>query len=49
MRLSLLTKMGVHMFLDDVLMLIVFVTGFVALLALGGAVIEIYNWLRGRK
>ena len=36
MRLSLLTKMGVHMFLDDVLMLIVLVTGFVALLALGG-------------
>ena len=49
MRLSLLTKMGVYMFLDDVLMLIVLVTGFVALLALGGAGIEIYNWLRGRK
>ena len=49
MRLSLLTSTGVHMFLDDVLMLIVLVTGFVALLALGGAVIEIYNWLRGRK
>ena len=49
MRLNSPTKMGVVMFLDDVLMLIVFVTGFVALLALGGAAIEIYNWLRGRK
>ena len=49
MRSNLLTKMGVHMFLDDCVMLVVLVTGFVALLALGGAAIEIYNWLRGRK
>ena len=49
MRLNLPTRMGVHMFLDDVLMLVVLVTGFVALLALGGAVIEISNWRRGRK